>query len=375
MRKFSFLLLIILFPSCARTNSNGDITLEAKDSIEIAQSGNLYFIENHIVNIEEEYILETYLIKERDVRVWHDINPPGIILNEFMDIFHITYTSLGRNRGYQRRSEWLRYFEAILKFETPMYERDYYGAPFIKNLPPQTEIIILAQNNLRDNHFYLIRTKGDTKLWSGWIHNSFVSSVLNTEIDDIRWGRRPGERRIKMLSSRFSTRNDVFAIQTGWMGEFIVVRNTGEIIAKLTQREINEIAGSAPDSSIIGWSKDNTKIWFENFVDTWTTSFGIIDIDRNRFIILDIPKEFSSASAIDFETGYILFDDFTFQHDYEGRRAIWESGQIFHLYSYNLFTRELQLIDTNVGEGFRINFKQEYGFTHERLNHFRLCYE
>lgn len=281
--------------------------------------------------------------------------------NEFIDIFRFTFYH------NERVSDKFRYFETTLSENTPLYEVDGDENTLIKILPSQTKITILARENSWDNRYYLIKVDGDDKLWSGWIQGKYISNKVNKEIDNTHYG----DKFLKVLSMGVSTRNDIFVNQTGWMGEFIVVKNTGEILLRLTMEELVNINSDAVDGSIIGWSDNNTKIWFDCNMDSHTACFGIIDIEKLTYKLLDRPPHFGSyQGAIDFDTGRIYYSDYYFQFDMEGARQTKESGQIFTLYSYNFFTEELTKIDTNIGEGFRINFDKISGFTYEKENNY-----
>jgi hypothetical protein len=280
-----------------------------------------------------------------------------VIVNgkEFIDIFINTI-------GYG-----IRYYNTILDIETPMYETDDKTS-LIRNLPVGTQIVFLAKNNSRvDDRFYLIKTEDDSKLWSGWIQSNFINNDLNTEIDNIPYR----EKYLRTLLEGISIRNDILATHVGWMGEFIAVRNTGEIIGRLTNEEIMKIEEDAGDGSIIGWSKDKTKVWFYCNMDSYIVCFGVIDINKKMYMILERPPFFGSHEyTIDFDTGDIYYTDYRFQFDPESGKSTKKAGTVFHLYSYNFYSEELHEIDTNIGEGFIIKYDQNQGLSYEKSNYY-----
>ena len=88
-------------------------------------------------------------------------------------------------------------------------------------------------------------------------------------------------------------------------------------------------------------------------------------------MILECPPHFGSYQyRIDFDSGIIFYTDYRFQFDTESARQTKKSGATFHLYSYNFFTNELAIIDTNIGEGFTIDFSPEQGFTYKRTAYY-----
>jgi hypothetical protein len=345
MRWIIIIFLIFLFSSCEKSNA------ENKAENEITSESELSFFGSDMEPILVDKI-ETGVI-------WYNTDITDIICNGFIDIYQFTYYV------NQQISERLRYFETVLYDETPLYNIDGDAASFIKNLPSKTEIIILAKNNSRNDRFYLVKTKDSLNLWDGWIQSKYIGDNLNSEIDNIPYR----EKILNTLLTGVSTRDNLFADQTGWMGEFIFVRNNGEIICRVKHEEIIKIEPNAVDGRIIGWSKDNEKIWFYCNMDAYTVCFGIIDINLKRYAILDRPPSFGSNQyAIDIDTGIIYYTDYRFQFDQDTAKATKESGRIFHLYSYNFFTKKEVELDTNVGEGFIINYDEDHGFTYSKIN-------
>ena len=262
MKSFIILFIILSFASCTKNSAaseNNDI-IENKTDLEIDIDTELFSVESNNEAINQ---VERYFVKNTETGIWYDINITGRPIYEFMDIFQFTI-----NSGNQIVSDLLRYFETTLDIETPMYEIDGDETSLIKYLPMQTEITILAVNNSRDDRHYLIKTKDDPNIWSGWIKSGFINDELNAQINN-----RSGGRFLWMTLEGRSTRNNVFAVQTGWMGEFIIVNNTGEIIGRIRQEEIIKIVSDAVDGGITGWSNDNTKIWFSCYMDSYTTNF------------------------------------------------------------------------------------------------------
>ena len=326
--KIIFPILVLVLFSCTKGSTGKNNTPEA----EIVKNGNAV----------KEKLGDIPLLGEQEEQ------------NEFIDIF------------YNARNQ-IRYFNTVLDIETPMYEIDGDKTSLIRNLPIGTQITILAQNNSRNGRFYLIKTTDDTKLWSGWIQSNFINPGKNAEIDNIPYGAKF----LKTLLAGVSTRNDMLATQTGWMGEFIVVRNTGEIVYRLTNEEIIKIEKYAVDGSIIGWSKDKIRIWFYCNMDAYIVCFGVIDINEKMYMILEPPPFFGSREyIIDFETGDIYYTDYPPQFDSEAARSTKEAGTVFHLYSYNFYSKELHEIDTNIGEGFIFKYDQNHGLTYEKSNYY-----
>jgi hypothetical protein len=329
IKKIILTVLILALLSCTK---NGTDKNNAED--EIVQNDNL------VINDEEK----------------SDVIP---LLNEQEEQKEIWYKITG--------TYFIRFFNAIiLNIETPMYEIDGDETSLIKNLPAGTEIIILAKNNSGNDRFYLVKTRDDTKLWSGWIQSRFINNDFNTYIDNIPYG----EKYLYTLLEGVSTRNDILVNHTSW-GEFIAVRNTGEIIYRITNEEIMKIEPDAENGSIIGWSKDKTKIWFECYIYAYTVCFGVIDINEKMYTILERPPFYGSReSVVDFETGDIYYTDYPPQFDSENAKGTKRSGTVFHLYSYNFYSMELHEIDTNIGEGFNIKYDQNQGLIYEKSNYY-----
>ncbi|MDR0320723.1 MAG: hypothetical protein LBI28_04400 [Treponema sp.] len=294
-----------------------------------------------------------------------------IHLNDFLDIYRLNKYRDQSRYSYEYEADAYRYFETVLSENTRLYTDDGDENSYVTTITAGTEIVLLARNNSRDNRYYLIKLKNDTNLWSGWIKISAVSQSLNEEISNTRYG----ERFLMTLHENVSTRGDLFTthIYGSEPGEFVVVRKNGEIIFRLQNPEIMKIFPSAITGYIIGWSTDQTKIWFVGNEMAIVDCFGIIDMNTLKYILLECPPSYGSSSfaqkATNFDTGEMYYTDFHYQFDVIGAQMTKESGEIFHLYFYNFITKEQREIDTNIGEGFQISYDRTNGFKYEKDNH------
>jgi hypothetical protein len=291
------------------------------------------------------------------------ITPENHVSNIKLDDFIDIYSFSKYNNEYL--SDRLRYFEAVLFEDTILYEIDGNENSFIEIIKAGTEIIILAKNNSRNNLFYLIKLIDDNNLWNGWIKKDSVPQNINEEIANIPYR----EKSLKTLLQDVSIKNNIFVNHTSWMGEFIVVKKNGEIICRVPDEEIMKVNEDAVDGSVIGWSTDHSKIWFKCNMDAYVACFGIIDVNTGEYSVFERPPSFGSHQmAINFDNGEIYYTDYRFQFDTETGQATKKSRTIFHLYSYNFFTKEFNEIDTNIGEGFKINFDKNNGFIYEKTD-------
>ena len=284
----------------------------------------------------------------------------NVMVAGFMDIYE---TSIFNNKPI---SENWRYFYTVLQNDTLLYGKDDGSAnSFLETIQAGTKITILARNINRDNIYYLIKKDNDTNLWSGWIEISAIDALLNHEIDNVRYG----EKYLKRLQGMLSVKNKILADHASWMGEYVVVENTGRIIAKIPDKEIMQIAPNATDGGVIGWSTDETKIWFQSNHDATIICYGIIDVNTGNYVILDSPPEIGSYIKIDYDTGKAYYTDYRYHPDADGGRLTRESGRIFHLWEYNFFTGQRTQVDTNIGDGFNMEFiNGEFKYT--KINYY-----
>lgn len=358
MRSFFVIIAVSLLFSCARNNilePNSEPISEPSKEI-LSSNSMIENIANEILASEDENNKDPeieWIAPENDVT--------GIILIDFINIFAF------RNSRNALLAEKLRYYETVLPEDATLYGIDGDENSAIETITAGTEIIILARSNSRNDQHYLIKTADDDNLWSGWIKRDSISNQLNEEINDTR----TGEKFSYMLLANVSVSNDTLAVHTAWMGEFIVVKKTGKFISRILDSEIIKVFPDAVDGNIIGWSTDQTKVWFYCNMDAYVASFGIIDIATGKYALFERPPSYCSyQKAINFDTGDIYYTDYPFQFDTESAKATKKSGKIFHLYSYNFFSRELTEIGTNPGEGFQINFDKINGFSYEKNDYY-----
>lgn len=108
------------------------------------------------------------------------------------------------------------------------------------------------------------------------------------------------------------------------------------------------------DSKIIGVSSDKNYVWFECTLD-YIVYYGLIDIKKCRYLLFDPPENYMDYQIqIDFDNGNVIYSDFPFQGTTTDSEETWESKKIFHLYKNNFFTKDINIIDTNIGVGFNI---------------------
>jgi hypothetical protein len=292
-----------------------------------------------------------------------EIDVTGVILNDFLDIFRFNKNKRKSNIEFL---DWVRYFETVLLGDTILYETnnaENSDGDAIAVIPSGTEIIILATISYYEDN-YLIKLKNDTNLWTGWIRKSAVSENTISQIDN--------ERKYLMPISSVSTRGDIFASDMFQTDEFIAVRKNGEVIYRIQDTEIKNLFPSAINNGeLIGWTSDQRKIWFRYINPIYVECFGIIDIDTGRYIVFESPhSHVMFPYEINYDTGEIYYADLPYLFDDESARATKESGEIFHLYSYNFITKEKRVIDTNIGEGFDISFDRKYGFRYQKKNNY-----
>ena len=260
----------------------------------------------------------------------------------------------------------LGYFRTTLFQDTILYAVDGDLDTAMQNIPAGTGITVLAQNNSRDDLHFLVKKAGDENMWSGWIRSeSIMPEVI--EIISIPWISEGRWLRLQMFTANSSTRNDFLITETAWNGDFIVVRRDGEILHRIP---IEEEFGIGQSGRVAAWTTDGAKAWIQVSMYTTPSKFYLLDIISGELTMFPRPPALESRFAIDPYTGDIWYSDFPFQFCVDTARATKESGVIFHLFTFNFFTRERRIVDTNIGEGFFISFDKSNGFTFERMNFF-----
>jgi hypothetical protein len=353
MRVIISLFAIVILISCTK-NSSGKINSELANKKEYhsEETQNIEKINDTNANVNTIFSSIEWLTPENDVT--------DLYINDFLDIYRFS-----KNYHDEYTADRLRYFEIALLEETMLYEINRDGKSLVRTLPIGTEIIILIQINTRDDLRYLIKLKDDSNLWSGWINEEAVPTEINEEVDNIPYG----ENFLITRRGNIITRNEILSEHTHWMGEFILVNKDGKVMCIIKDTEIMKIFPLAVDGGFFGWTTDYTKLWIHSNYDNYVPCFGIIDITIGKYSLFEPPPLYvHHQSVMNPDTGEIYYTDYHFQYDPETRQETKRSGKIFHLYSYNFFTKEFKEIDTNVGEGFKINFDRNNGFTYEKTN-------
>jgi len=256
-----------------------------------------------------------------------------------------------------RFSEHLRYMESILPEDTNLYGDDN---SIIEIIPAGTGITLLARA-IRNNYF-LVKIDGDENLWSGWISPTSLSPETDAAA---RW-QRSGERWFVPVNKEVGIRNGIFMKNTSWQGEFTVARKNGEIISRLSIPEASP--GGATGGTVLGWTTDQTRIWFFTYTDGSMVNFGIFDITTSEFSIFPHPPYFSRGDepfALDFDTGEMYYMRFwvDWEEGIEPRRGRIVDDLFFH----NFFTQESRKVDADVGRDFRIPFDGRNGIVSGRV--------
>ena len=257
----------------------------------------------------------------------------------------------------------LRYFETTLFHDAPLYIVGGDETTILESVPAGTFVRILAQSNLGDNRYYLVRIDGDSNMWSGWIKDESVAPDSNEAIRSMTFTKE----QIVFLPANVSTRNDILVATASWNEEFIMVKRSGEIIYRMPVIETFPLGNHG---DVIGWTSDATKVWIAIHMDASTVNFAIIDIVTKELTIFDAPFDLGSDWSINYDTGDMWYDDYPSQFDGDIARATKASGKEFHLFAFNFFTKEQKIVDTNIGEGFNISFNKIGGFTYERTNNY-----
>ena len=249
-----------------------------------------------------------------------------------------------------------RYFQTTLLNDTMLYSVDGNENTAIEKILAGTEITILAQSSFRNNLYYLVKTDGESNMWSGWIRSEYIAFDVRETIHN--WG-------VRFLTGNVSTRNNILVTTTGWSEDIIVVRRSGEILHRIS---IPEIFFMGYSGRVVGWTVDETEVWVMFNMDAVTTGFGIINIKTGELTLFAPPPGFAVDFALDPDTGYIWYDDHPFFACAFTSEAVRASGRVFSLFAFNFFTGERMVIDTNIGVGFRIVFDEINGFTFQRMN-------
>ena len=257
----------------------------------------------------------------------------------------------------------LRYFETVLLNNTPLYTVDADETTAKGYIPAGTSIRILAQNNLGNNKYYLVRVNNDSNIWSGWIKREYVVPDINEAI----LNRLLRQRWVMVLRTGVSARNDIL-VTTSTRDEYIfVIRRDGYILHRIT---VGELFRYNPQVGVLPWTTDETIVWLDFFDGPGPFNFGTLDIHTGEITLLNLPPGFGSGAwyALDPDTGDIWYSDYPIHFDAFSAQRTRESGRIFTLFAFNFFTEERRIIDTNIGEGFLIFFDKINGFTFERMN-------
>ena len=144
---------------------------------------------------------------------------------------------------------------------------------------------------------------------------------------------------------------------TDWRIEKDIIIGNGkkEIIYILPRTEIIKFDPIPWNYEIMGISDDNNFVWFYCYIEGGIINYGLIDIREGKYLLFDPPEYFKYYQIqVDFNSGDALYTDFPFQGTADIAEKTKESGKIFHLYKYNFITKEIEIIDTNIGEGFLI---------------------
>jgi hypothetical protein len=254
--------------------------------------------------------------------------------------------------------------EIKLVKQTPLLSLDgNANEKIIKTLDENTDIKILGITPgyyewMYGKEYYLINTKQSSNAWLGWISKD---EIVLTEDQEKSIGN--------FECSNFSNNNQFFAFSTGWMKSIIIINNQGHELLEVKLSDLIKIDPNSVDSSIIGWSSDSNFVWFETNLDSFISSYGRINVKSKSFELIDHPNNFSSYQiAIDLNTGNTIYTDFPYQFDTDTAAETKKSGKVFTLYKNNLFDPREIAIDTNTGEGFRVEKDRNNNLVYKKNN-------
>ena len=200
-------------------------------------------------------------------------------------------------------------------------------------------------------------------MWSGWIKSESIAQDIREVINN---SGRTERRWLQIFSANVSTRNDILVATGLWSRDIIIVRRNGEILHSILA---DELFAHGHRASVVSWTTNEDKVWIRFSMDAGTAGFGIFDIKTGELILFAPPPGFAMDFALDPDSGYIWYDDFPFIADAFTFKYIRGSGRIFHLFAYNFFSEEDRIImDTNIGQGFIIQFDRNNGLSFERAN-------
>jgi hypothetical protein len=235
----------------------------------------------------------------------------------------------------------------------------------IEKLPCGTEVVILATGYLmlRNDieYYYLIKVVNSINLWSGWIKKDFLQRNAIPFLEKTSESKRSI---LPVLMAGFSSDN-MKVIWFNTDGKDIVIANKdGKIIFTVNLITIDpEVSHHEMISGrILGWSDDSEKVWFYCNYGGYLVH---ILVSNNDHIIIEMPDSgiflydfyISNNCELDFNTGDLFFTDYeggiTRGRDTDEYWAEYKK-QIFHISTYNFFTKKTVLLDENYGAGYQI---------------------
>lgn len=250
--------------------------------------------------------------------------------------------------------------EITLSDDIPLYHIKNDNVCIVTDyLMRQEKIKIIAMAHMpyyyNNIQYYLVKRINDTNLWSGWILGTDVAELKEIENKSKNDNGYLKPIRINCVSED----NQYIAFDTGYMGDYLIMDQNGEIKFQLSRFDLINEYMDARGGGFLGWSTDSTKIWFVGYMDAATVCFGLIDITTNIYILFNSPENYAGQFVMDYDTGDAFYTDYPPQFDADIRLMTAQSGEIFHLFKYNFFTGIEIEICQNVGVGFTI--KKEEG--------------
>ena len=248
-------------------------------------------------------------------------------------------------------------------------------------IPKHTPVIILADGSpvYGDGSLCLIKTNASDDLWTGWIEKSALQKDAKEIIDD---RRRYNEWNIPVVRNNMSPDNTMLVVRSENWGTseqneakgIAIINNKGDTIVDLRgERFFNDVLFPLRDDqssqrfivySEGGWSDDSRSVWLTFGYSVYGSRFLYIQPYENNFVIF-IPPINIHSHFYDFDsnTGDLYYTDFL-PSLLEGPRIsrtrfdeeVVNSNfkNMFHLFRYNFFTKELVVLREVYGKGFCI---------------------
>jgi hypothetical protein len=288
-------------------------------------------------------------IDKTDTVIPQWITPETDVTNLYIETLKDLYFSSIAHDG-RRVSESLQYVDAVLKCDATLYAVDGDETSKTVVMPEGTRVTILAQNNSRLDCHYLVLVPGlstEKELWSGWIKAAAFATDIQAKVEDSK------EQFTLTIRTNMATRGDFFVDEIGQMSKLIAVKKTGKIVCVITAEEMMRYFENAVGFQVLGWSSDNSKIWFTGIMERHTACFGVVDIQTKKYMLF-APPEYLSEIEVNFDTGDALYSKYGVRVITHNGRQRKESTNNFSLYKYNFYTREQELLDTSEGADFII---------------------